>query len=145
MYSAVLSPHFVEAKSPTKAAASYLLTDQAFAVSVVRYGRRGDDPYDQKLAYYFGAALALWVTWQISTVVGVVIGTGVPAEWSLDFAIPLVFIALVFPAVTDRSTAAAAVVGAVVAVVAFGMAYNLGLPTAAAIGVIVGMVVEGRS
>ena len=144
MYSAALSPHFVAAARPSKAAASYLITDQAFAASIVRFGQR-EESVELRLAYYFGAALALWVTWQTSTVVGVVIGAGVPPEWSLDFAVPLVFIALLVPAVTDRGTIVAAVVGAAVAVVAQPLAYNLGLPIAAASGIAAGLVAEVRS
>ena len=143
MYSAALAPHFVGATRRTKAAASYLLTDQAFATSIVRYGK-AEEPLDLKLAYYFGSALALWTTWHASTVVGVVIGAEVPPEWSLDFAIPLVFMALLFPAISDRSTAVAAVVGAATAIVAQPLAYNLGLPIAAISGIVAGLVTESR-
>ena len=61
MYSAALAPHFVGTTRRIKAAASYLLTDQAFATSIVRYGKT-EKPLDLKLAYYFGSALALWST-----------------------------------------------------------------------------------
>jgi predicted branched-subunit amino acid permease len=141
MYSAALAPHFVGAPVPQKVAASYLLTDQAFAASIVRFANE-EESLDLRLAYYFGAALALWVTWQSSTVVGVVIGAGIPPEWSLDFAIPLVFIALLRPAITDRGTVAAAVVGGVTAVAAHPLAYNLGLPVAALAGIVAGLIAE---
>lgn len=143
MYSASLAPHFIAATMPQKLAASYLLTDQTFAISILRYGQT-EEPVDSRLAYYFGAALTLWATWQLSTIVGVVIGAGIPPEWSLDFTIPLIFLALLFPAVTDRGTAVAAVVGAATAVVAHPLAYNLGLPLAAVIGIAAGLVAESR-
>lgn len=143
MYSASLAPHFVGAPVRAKLAAAYLLTDQAFAASIVRYTRK-DESLDLRLAYYFGAALALWVTWQTSTVLGVVVGAGVPAEWSLDFAIPLVFLALLAPAVTDRGTVVAAVVGATTAVVAQPLAYNLNIPLAAVVGIVAGLIAEAR-
>ncbi|MDH3730465.1 MAG: AzlC family ABC transporter permease [Acidimicrobiia bacterium] len=143
MYSASLAPHFVTASVPQKLAAPYLLTDQAFAASIIRYGEV-EEPPDLKLAYYFGAALALWTTWQSSTIVGVVVGSGIPPEWSLDFAIPLVFVALLFPAITDRATSVAAVVGGLTAVAAQPLAYNLGLPLAAMVGIAAGLVAESR-
>ena len=144
MYSAALAPHLVAAPLSTRVAASYLLTDQAFAVSIVRYGRRPQDPLGDKVAYYFGSALSLWVTWQSSTLVGIVIGTGVPAGWSLDFAIPLVFLALLLPGITDRGTLVAAATGAAVAVVAHPLAYNLGLPVAAVSGIAAGLIAEAQ-
>lgn len=143
MYSASLAPHFVSATTPEKLATSYLLTDQAFAASIIRY-TNVEEPPDLKLAYYFGAALALWATWQSSTIVGVVLGSGIPPEWSLDFAIPLVFIALLFPAVTDRPTVVAAIVGGITAVAAQPLSYNLGLPLAAVVGITAGLIAESR-
>jgi predicted branched-subunit amino acid permease len=44
----------------------------------------------------------LWVTWQLSTAAGIVLGTTIPASWSLDFTLALTFIALVVPALKDR-------------------------------------------
>ena len=143
MYSAALAPHFVGASRRAKAAASYLLTDQAFATSIVNYGKT-DESLDLKLSYYFGSALALWSTWHASTIIGVVIGAEVPPEWSLDFAIPLVFMALLFPVISDRGTVVAAVVGAAVAIAAQPLAYNLGLPLAAIVGIVAGLVAESR-
>ena len=143
MYSAALAPHFVGASRRAKVASSYLLTDQAFATSIVNYGK-ADAPLDLKLSYYFGSALALWTTWHASTIIGVVIGAEVPPEWSLDFAIPLVFMALLFPAISDRGTVVAAVVGAATAIVAQPLAYNLGLPLAAVAGIMAGLVAESR-
>lgn len=143
MYSASLAPHLVSASVPQKVAVSYLLTDQAFAASIVRFGQT-DDPIDLRLAYYFGAALALWVSWQTSTVIGVVAGAGIPPEWSLDFAIPLVFLALVFPAISDRGTVVAASVGAATASLAQPLAYNLNIPLAAISGIIAGLIAESR-
>jgi predicted branched-subunit amino acid permease len=63
---------------------AYLLTDQAYALTVYREG-------DVKW-YYVGAALGLWVTWQTTTVIGVVVGARVPDSWQLTFAVPLTFL-----------------------------------------------------
>ena len=49
--------------------------------------------------FYLGTALALWVTWQITTGAGVLLGAQLPESWSLDFAIPLVFLTLMATAV----------------------------------------------
>jgi 4-azaleucine resistance transporter AzlC len=141
MYSASLAPWLRGVRPGTKGLAAYLLTDQAFVVSVTHFER---DQHDLGLrtAFFFGAAIPLWVTWQVSSVVGVVIGAGVPPEWSLDFAIPLVFMALLFPAVKDRGTRAAALVAGAAAVVLIGLPLNLGLLAAAALGISAGVLAE---
>ena len=127
----------------SKAAGAYILTDQSFAVSVVRFGER-DERLADRFAFYMGASLGLWAIWQIASIVGVVVGTGVPESWSLDFAIPLVFIALLFPAIKDRGTTIAAVVGALAAVALVGLPLNLGLLVASALALVAG-VAGGRT
>lgn len=143
MYSASMAPHFVKASIGRKAAIAYLLTDQAFAVSILRLEERNEE-LGVRVAYYLGAGLGLWTTWQAASLAGVLIGAGVPSEWSLDFAVPLVFMALTFLAIKDRTTLVAAVVGATVAVAAFDLSYNLGLPLAALTGIGAGLAFEMR-
>lgn len=142
MYSAALSRHLTGLGGPQRVVAAYLLTDQAFAVSVIRYGRESWD-LASRFAFYLGAAMGLWFTWMVATVAGVFVGAGVPPEWSLDFAVPLVFLALLFPATRDRGTRTAAIVAGSVAAVAGGLPLNLGLLVAVACGLIAG-VAAGR-
>ena len=141
MYSAALAPWFRPLPAGRKSVLAYLMTDQAFAMSILRYAQR-DEPLGDRVAYYLGGAVSLWLTWQLTTIVGIVVGGGIPPGWSLDFAVPLVFLALVFPAITDRATGVAAAVGAVVAVAASGLPFNLGLPVGALSGIAAGYLAE---
>lgn len=143
MYSAGLAPVFRELSPLRKAYGSYVLTDQGFAVSVLRYDRV-DESLRDRFAYYMGASMGLWTTWQIGTIVGVILGTGVPESWSLDFAIPLVFMALLVPAIKDRGTGIAAAVGSFAAVALIGLPLNLGLLVASALGIVVGAIGHRR-
>ncbi len=140
MYSAALAPHFREFPSRWRWALPYILTDQAFAVSISRYDSENDPDY--KRWFFFGAAVSLWTTWQLTTMAGVVLGASIPETWSLDFAIPLVFLALLVPALRDRPTVVAAVVGGMVALVANDASYNLGLLIGALSGIAAGVVAE---
>jgi 4-azaleucine resistance transporter AzlC len=140
MYSATIAPHFKNLSIRWKSFLAYLLTDEAFAMTVTRFNEQPDMPY--KGWYFFGAGMSLWVTWQAATAVGVFAGGQIPTSWSLDFTIALTFLALCIPAVRDRSTAAAAVVGGVAAVILRGMPFQLGLVTAAVLGIAAGYGVE---
>ena len=139
MYSAALAPSFRELGPIRKAYGAFVITDQSFAVSVVRFDQI-DEPLPDRFAYFMGASLGLWGTWQISSLTGVVLGAELPAEWSLDFAIPLVFMALLFPAIKDRGTTIAAITAAVAAVALVSLPLNLGLLVAAAIGLMAGAI-----
>ena len=134
MYSASLAEQFAHITLRRRMAAAYLLTDQAYAVAVTDT-TSGQRPGGERLAFYMGAALPMWATWVAATVAGVAIGAGVPDDLSLDFAIPLVFLALVMPAVRDRAGASAAVVAGALAVAAASLPYNFSLVGAALVGV----------
>lgn len=139
MYSASIAPHFQHLRQRTRAILAYVLTDQAYALAVAEYATDGET--DRK-RYYLGVALTLWVVWQAGTVVGVVVGAQVPEEWGLTFAVPLVFLALLVPAMKDRPTTLAAVVGGAVAVVAAGLPFNFGLLAGAGSGIVAGLAAE---
>jgi 4-azaleucine resistance transporter AzlC len=141
MYSAALAPHLKRLERPWRFSLAYLLTDQAFALSVTRFT---EDTGVRRRWFYLGVSLPLWLVWQAATLAGVLVGAQLPASLSLGFAIPLTFLALTFPAVQDRPTAAAAVSAAAVAVAAANLPYNLGLILAAVTGVAVGLVLEAR-
>lgn len=142
MYSAALAPSFREFPRGWRFALPYLLTDQAFAPSIVRY-ETADDPLYRRW-FFLGAAASLWITWQTTTGIGVVFGSVIPPEWSLGFAIPLVFMALLVPALRTRPALLAAVVGGVVSVVAASAPYSSGLIIAAVCGVLAGTIADGR-
>lgn len=139
MYSASIAPYFRDFKAKWKAGLAYILTDQAYALSIARFDT--EETIDRR-SYYVGVAVPLWIVWQIMTVAGVVLGARVPDVWGLDFAVPLVFLALLVPAVQDRATMAAALVGGSIAVLGAGLPLNLGLPAGASIGILAGAVAE---
>ena len=141
LYSASLAPHFRRLPAGWKGLLSYLLTDQAYAAAINRFDG-GLEEDTNKRWYYLGAALAVWVAWQPTAMLGVLLGSWASEGWSLDFVLPLTFIALALPAIKDRLTAAAALSAAGTAVLAAAMPLNLGLITAALVGVLGGLVAE---
>ena len=116
MYSASLAPYFSHLPRGERMGGAYLLTDQAYAVSIVRFEEGW--PVDRRLRFYLGAGLALWTTWQVTTLLGALLGNVLPDDVPLDFAIPLVFLALLIPTLQSVPTVLAAVTAGVVATVA---------------------------
>ena len=143
LYSASLAPHVHHLPLRWRLLLAYLLTDEAFAVTIVHY-TDPDSPPAARHWYYLGAGLALWTSWQISTALGVFFGAAVPAAWSLDFALALTFIGIVVPTLRDRPHTSAALAAALVAVLTFAWPYKLGLMAAALVGIAVGVVLESR-
>jgi 4-azaleucine resistance transporter AzlC len=141
LYSASLAPHFRQLPIGWKGLLSYLLTDQAYAATITRFDD-GETEEPDKRWYYLGVALAIWITWQAATMLGVFLGAWASEGWSLDFVLPLTFIALAVPAIKDRATTAAALSAGGAAVLAATLPLNLGLITAASVGVLGGLFAE---
>lgn len=142
MYSASLAPHFQGLPLYCRGGLAYLLTDQAFAIAISAFGR---DRKTFKPWYYLGAALTMWGVWQGGTAVGVFLGTQIPKTWALDFAIPLTFLALLFPALKDRPAIIAATSSGVLALIGHSLPYNLGLFLAALGGIAAGCLADRRT
>ena len=146
LYSASLAPFLAGESRRRRLLVAYLLTDQAYAISITRWaGAEADaDPHD-RMAYYLGAGLLLWVVWQLSTITGALAGAALPKDLPLDFAIPLVFLVLLIPAITTRPAAVAAVAGGVAAVLAAEWgAGNAYIIVGAATGIVAGVLAELR-
>jgi predicted branched-subunit amino acid permease len=139
MYSATLAPYLQKLSMGQKALLAYMLSDQAFGISVSHFVS------NEKVShrwYYFGAALTVWVAWQISAVIGALLGALVPVSWGFDFAFPLSFMALMFGALRDYPTVVAALAGGIIAVLAKELPYNIGLVLAIFLGIAAGYFAE---
>ena len=150
LYSASLAPYLHKLPARWKWLLAYLLTDEAYAPTILHY-RQGEQNHgdsaeppcgtelpDKRHWFLLGAGLALWSVWQVSTAVGIFLGAQVPPSWGLDFALALTFIALLVPVLTDRPSVVAAVSAGIVALIGAGWPYKLGLVAAALVGIAVG-------
>jgi predicted branched-subunit amino acid permease len=145
MYSASLAPYLADEPTHRRMLGAYVLTDQAYAVAVTRFLRPADEPAVDRFFFYLGAALPMWLVWQPATVVGALVGDRVPEGVPLGFAVPLAFLALLVPVITDRPALAAALVAAVTATLGSAWPANIGMPAGAAAGVLVGFVLARRA
>lgn len=144
LYSATLQPFVRHLPTRWRMPLAFWLTDEAFAVVQHRYAEKDDSPH--KHWYFLGAALAMYLNWQLCTLVGVIFGQTVPnlAAWGLDFAMLATFIGIVVPMMRNRPQVAAALVAGAVALACQGLPYKLGLMVAALSGIAVGVVLERR-
>jgi predicted branched-subunit amino acid permease len=140
MYSADMGRYTTHESLGRRAAVGYLLTDQAYLVSSTRFPH--PDESEGVIPFYFGAAVAMWTTWQIATTAGFFLGSVIPESWSLEFAIPLTFLALLIIAVRSKPALVAAIAGGIVAVGAMDLPYSLGLMAGAVAGIAAGMISE---
>ncbi len=93
LYGAVLSEYLNKLSLIKKLFISYFIVDQGFAVSNVYLKKNSEQSFN----YYhlMGSGITLWLCWQIATIIGIFLGSIVPEELGLKFAIPLTFIAII--------------------------------------------------
>ncbi len=92
LYGASLSEYLNKLSLSWRILLSYLLTDQAYAVSN-NYFKKNKN-IRLKHYYLLGSGFSLWFIWQLFTIIGIFLGTIVPEELGLAYTIPLTFIAL---------------------------------------------------
>ncbi|MGR3464443.1 AzlC family ABC transporter permease [Limimaricola sp.] len=138
MYSAALVPHLGGAPLGMRALAAYFMVDQSFAVAVRRYENSPRMTGSEKLRYYFGCITAICPLWYACSFAGALMGQAIPASLSLDFAVPVCFIALLAPLLRSAPHLVAALVSGLATVALAGLPWNLGLPLAALMAMMAG-------
>lgn len=144
MYSAALQPHLGGAPLWQRMTAAYTMFDQTFAVSLAEYEANLDSSVASKAAYYLGAATPLVPVWVACTWLGAVLGTAIPEAFALDFAMPILFIAMIGPALRSLAHIGAAVTAVILALSFAWLPFNLGLIAAALPAMVVGAELERR-
>ncbi|WP_299947095.1 AzlC family ABC transporter permease [uncultured Ruegeria sp.] len=142
MYSASLTPYLGAAPLWQRACAAYLIVDQSYACSVVRFEKEPDMSVPQRMAYFVGSVTPITPLWLIATYLGAVLGTQIPDSWALDFALPITFLSMIGPMMRTLAHVVAALVAIVVALLTVGVPFNLGLLIAGAAGMIAGAQAE---
>jgi 4-azaleucine resistance transporter AzlC len=144
LYSANLQPHVSRLSQLWRVLLAFWLTDETFAVVQRRYGVGDPSPF--KHWYHLGSCLSMYSNWLLWTVVGVFLGKAVAGigGFGLEFAMVATFIAIVVPLLRTRPMVASALTAAVLAVLARGLPYKLGLMLAALAGVVVGVLFENQ-
>jgi 4-azaleucine resistance transporter AzlC len=140
MYSASLSPWLKRYSLGSRSLMAFLLIDHTYAFGILRF--RQEDATFARRDYFLGMGVTIWIAWVGATTVGALVGMQLPAAWQLDFAVPLMFLALLVPAITSRPAALAALTGGVLALGLAPLPFNLGLVVAALAGIAAGAAAE---
>lgn len=142
MYSAALTPYLGAAPFWQRVFVSYLLVDQAYALSHARFEAVPDMTVPQRVAYYFGTCTLVMIFWFGCTFAGAALGTAMPAGVPLDFALPIAFLSMVAPMLRTLPHLVAALTAIVLSLLAAGVPHSLGLLIGGISGMMAGAQVE---
>jgi predicted branched-subunit amino acid permease len=140
IYSAAMAPYLRPLPARWQHGLAFLLTDQVFAASVRRFQAGG--PPRAGGMHFLGSGFALWASWQLTNVIGYFAGNLIPQSWSLEFAVPLCFIALVAPHLRSSPMIIAALVAGSAVIALGGLPMNLNLIAAGLLGIAAGTLAD---
>ena len=140
IFSALLAPHFAHLSWRTRAAMGFVSGDISVALFMQRYPDIA--PAAGKLAYLKGLVYPNWSAWQVGSVIGILLGSQVPANWGLGFAGTLAILCVMLPLVMSRAAVIGVLASGLVALLAASLPYKLGLLLAVLVGMTVAILVE---
>jgi len=136
LYSAALGPVFASFPRRWKLGLAHLMTDQA-AVVTLQNAHRYPDPVRRRW-FVLGAALPFVMVWVVGSVVGILAGPIIPSSWNIGFIVPLMFIAVMVPALRKPEELVGLGVTAAVVLLSKGLPFGLNVLTGIVAGLIGG-------
>jgi predicted branched-subunit amino acid permease len=128
IFSAGLTPHFSYLSGWRRLLLGYFNGDIIYLLFQKKSFAHGHVP--GKEAYFWGMSVLSWVSWQVSSIAGILLASVFPDDWGLALAGTLVLLPLIVSAVVSRSALASVSVAGVVALAAIDLPYRLALPLA---------------
>lgn len=144
MYSAALQPHLGSAPLWQRVIVSYLNFDVSHALGIAHFEGRPERPTDQKVVYFLGTIALTAPLWVVGTLIGAVTGEALPDGTLIDFAMPILFLAIVGSMLKTLAHLAAAISSAIAAMLLFWLPTGISLLIAAVIAMAVGAEIERR-
>ncbi|OIJ44034.1 AzlC family ABC transporter permease [Massilia timonae] len=140
IFSALLGPHFAHLPWKQRFYLGYISGDLTVALFLQRYPTLA--PVAGKLSYLKGLMYPNWFAWQIGSILGIFLGSAVPAEWGLGFAGTLAILCIMVPLMINNAALCGVLVAGAISVLAYDLPYKLGLLLAVLVGMVTAMVIE---
>lgn len=140
LYSASLGPHLKKQSQCWLLPLGFWLTDETYAVVVQRYERADGSLF--KHWYHLGSSLAMYINWQLCTIIGIVTGVQLQgmADWGLEFAMVVTFIGIVVPLLRSTPMILCAIVAGTVSLLLRDAPNQAGLMAGSLAGIAIGMI-----
>jgi predicted branched-subunit amino acid permease len=142
IFSALLGPHFSRLPLWQRFYLGYISGDVSIALFLQRYPIATATPEPGKLAFLKGLMYPNWIAWQVGSLIGIFLGSTVPAEWQLGFAGTLAILCIMVPLIINSAALCGVAVAGVTAVLAHELPYKLGLLAAVLAGMATAMFFE---
>jgi len=122
----------------------YLTADISYVMFTRRYHKppQGTEEQQAQLAYLLGGCTSNWGSWQLASLLGIVLAHSVPPQWGLGFAGILALLGVACSLASSRLRLVSAGVAGAAAVAAFAMPFKLNIVVAIAAAVALSLLLE---
>jgi predicted branched-subunit amino acid permease len=142
IFGAAIGPHFAHLPWYKRLWHGYFCADITMALFPRRFPTETVPKAAGKVGFFNGIAYANWGAWQGGSVIGILLGSQIPQSWGIGYAGTLALLTITIPLVINAAALVGVVVASVVAVVAAGLPYRLGLLAAVIAGMTAAMLFE---
>lgn len=142
IFAAAIGPHFTHLPWYKRLWYGYFNADITMGFFPQRFPAASLYHPAGKVGYFTGIGYPNWGAWQSGSVAGILLASQIPQNWGIGFAGTLALLALMIPLIINVAALAGVAVAGIVAVVAAGLPYRLGLLLAVVVGMAVAMAVD---
>lgn len=140
IFSSMWRQYFGHLPLARRLAVGYFSGDVIYVAFMRRYPQ--PTPAPGQGLHFAGAACSNWLTWQVPSIVGIVLADAVPVHWGLGFAGVLALMGVLLAQLMDRASWLATLVACTAAVAAFALPLKLNILVAIAAAVAAGLLME---
>jgi predicted branched-subunit amino acid permease len=143
IFSAAWRPYFGHMPLLQRMRHGFFTADLNYVMFMRRYPEKRPSPEQGR--YFWGGVALNWSSWQVPSIIGIVLGDRIPAHWGVGFAGTLALLGLMCSLLTGPATVAAAAVAGCAAVAAYALPLKLNIVVAIAAAVAVGVLIDHAS
>lgn len=144
MYSASLQPYLGSASLGRRALVAYLNVDASYALGIQKFENAPEWSVTDNFFYFCGTMVLMFPLWVIGSWVGAVTGDALPESFDLEFAMPIMFLAVAAPMVKTMAHLGAAVTSVTGALLLSFLPSGIGVLIAGIFAMAVGAEIERR-
>ncbi|MDR2128874.1 MAG: AzlC family ABC transporter permease [Burkholderiaceae bacterium] len=124
----------------------YFTGDVTYVLFTRRFPKPGQSRRQRRAeqAYLWGGNVINWIFWQGCSMLGIFLGSALPAQWGLEFAGTLALLAVACSLVTSPLRVFSALVAGAAAVAVYGLPYRLNIVAAIAVALTACLMIEPR-
>lgn len=144
VFSAHMRPFLMHLPRRWRMALGYVTADMTYVIFTKRYQQAATTSAEreEQLAYLAGGCAINWGSWQVASLLGIVLAHSVPAEWGLGFAGILALLGVSCSLANSPLRIVAAGLAGTAAVAAFALPFKLNILLAIAVTVALCLLLE---